>query len=396
MQDPRHYDPSYNQANDAQNEAYQPTQYDPQFNQANYWQEQAQRYAMQAANGDKASSSSSAPLPIPPHLQHQQNVMGTTPPSISSSSKQHATPHEADHFTPPTLSRTGSPLLDKDAKNDEIKERKLVKDGSGENEEDSKESKACDHSVDLDTRLKMLMKDKSSVVPAFLFESLQADEEEEEVETANDEANNSMNQNSSDIQCSPSTYNAIENMKPLSRAPSPFLSQEHYLHCHNERIQIEQAKREKEVGRGSQKKSQGRNRGRRGRPDSRNSDAMSLSSLSSGENNILEEGPTLDPSSYYYGYPPSAYPGYYPGTASHVPGSYPYVHPGHPYDASNPPHLMAGSEMHPGYDYRGQEWGYTGWAGPNGQAPMMYSTDDPMLMYQNGKSDKRSIRPLVR
>merc|ERR1719189_2143520 len=52
--------------------------------------------------------------------------------------------------------------------------------------------------------------------------------------------------------------------------------------------------------------------------------------------------------------------------------------------------------MHPSYDYQGQEWGYGWGAGPNGQAPMMYSTDDPMLMYQNGKSDKRSIRPLVR
>ena len=89
MQDPRHYDPSYNQANDAENAAYQATQYDPQYNQANYWQEQAQRYAMQAANGDKASSSSAAPLPIPPHLQHQQVLRHPLQPLLLEPLKHH-------------------------------------------------------------------------------------------------------------------------------------------------------------------------------------------------------------------------------------------------------------------------------------------------------------------
>ena len=382
--------------------------YDPQYNQADYWQLQAQQWKAQqaGANGEPSSTTIAPPLPIPPHLQNHPS-MGSTPPPPASSSKQ-LTPHHSDHHTPPSLSRTDSPLLDKDSKNNKSgdpKDGNSSRDKSVEKEEPSA-AKTLDHSVDLDTRLKMLMKDKSSAVPAFLLESLQSEEEEEQVEQEVETLVENGNQDSLNNHA-PSPF-PLEELKPLSRAPSPFLSKDHYLNCHSEYIRIEREKHEKEMSeRSSQMRHQGsRNRGRRGggRPDSRNSDAMSLSSLSSGENNILEEGPVLDghshPYSHYYGYPhhpgghhPSDVTGYYP--TSGIPGSYP-MYPGHPYDSSNvPPHLMGGgSQYHPGmpHGYYGShdpaEWGYSQMPG--------YPNDDPMLMYQGGKTDKKSIRPLIR
>ena len=317
-------------------------------------------------------------------------------------------------------------MLEKENKSNkvgELQEEKSDKDKSVEKDE-SNAAKALDHSVDLDTRLKMLMKDKSSAVPAFLLESLQSEEEEEEaVQEVETTATNNLNQNS----YSPSSC-LIEEVKPLSRAPSPFISRDHYLNCHAEQVKIEQARHEKEMSmqRSSQKRHQGsRSRGRRGgtRPDSRNSDAMSLSSLSSGENNILEDGPMLEGHSqlyphHYYGYPPH-HPSYHPGglnpsDASHgyyqssatTHASYPmYPAPGNQYDAANmPPHLMGRSQYHPGMSHPGNygahgtntDWGYGNWGGNGGMATG-YPNDDPMLIFQQGgKSDKKSIRPLVR
>ena len=411
MTDPRTYDPSYSNSGhgstnneDAKNSMYQPTIYDPQYSQPDYWQVQAQQWkVMQAANGDPSSVSSSTnvpPLPIPPHLQQNHHSSVGSP---STSSKQ-PTPHQTDHHTPPSLSRTDSPLLDKDSKNIksvDVNEDKLNADKKEVEKEDTK-ANSLDHSVDLDTRLKMLMKDKSSAVPAFLLESLQTDEEEEEeVEQALEIATTShMNKNSSNT-CSPSPH-IVEDLKPLSRAPSPFISRDHYLVCHEDQVKIQRAKQEREMDRGSQKRQQGgKSRGRRGgRPESRNSDAMSLSSLSSGENNILEEGPMIGSHPHYYGY--SSYPvgavhpsdasGYYQSSGA-VPGSY-HMYPGSTGHPNVPPHFMGGSQ-YPGMhhnQYGEHDWGYN-WGG---NAVPGYPTDDPMLMYQGGKSDKKTIRPLVR
>ena len=241
--DPRHYDPSY--SNDSS--MYQPTMYDPQYNQADYWQLQAQQWkAKQAgANGDPSSTTIAPPLPIPPHLQNHHS-MGSTPPPASSSKQ--LTPHHSDHHTPPSLSRTDSPLLDKDSKNNKSgdpKDGNSSRDKSVEKEEPSA-AKTLDHSVDLDTRLKMLMKDKSSAVPAFLLESLQSEEEEEEqVEQEVETVVNNGNQDSFNNH-TPSPF-PLEEFKPLSRAPSPFMSRDHYLNCHSEYVRLEREKHEKEI-----------------------------------------------------------------------------------------------------------------------------------------------------
>ena len=412
MTDPRNFDPSSSYNNDAM---YQPTGYDPQYNQADYWQVQAQQWqAMQAANGDsvlKNSTAAPVPLPIPPHLQNHHSH-GSTPPPTSTSRQQ--TPHQVDSHTPP-LNRTDSPLLDNEVRDNKVgevvEEKPCVNTRDKSVEKDDTNTggaKSLDHSVDLDTRLKMLMKDKSSVVPAFLFESLQSDEDEE-VEEEVETTTINVNQNSLNMY-SPSGA-VVEELKPLSRAPSPFLSQNHYLDCHAERVKCEQVKREKEMSKLQKRHQGGRSRGRRGRPDSRNSDAMSLSSLSSGENNILEEGPLLEGHphpSYYYGYP--SYPagglhppdgsGYYQHSAV-APGAYPMYPgvPGHAYDAANmpPPHLMGGPQYagmpHSQYGSTGADWSYN-WGG--NVMGTGYPTDDPMSIYQAGKSDKKSIRPLVR
>ena len=386
--DPRHYDPSYSK----DSSMYQPTAYDPQYNHPDYWQLQAQQWkAKQAgANGDPSSTTIAPPLPLPPHLQNHHSH-SSTPPHASSSTKQ-LTPHHSDHHTPPSLSRTDSPLLDKENKFNkpgDLHDGTSSRDKSVDKDDESA-TKTLDHSVDLDTRLKMLMKDKSSAVPAFLLESLQSEEEEEQVEQEVETvANNEDNHTSSPI--------VFEETKPLSRAPSPFLSRDHYLNCHSEYVRIERVKFETEMGQKSAQKRRGRRGG--GRPDSRNSDAMSLSSLSSGENNILEEGPVLDANSHpyphYYGYPnhpgghhPSDMTGYYSTpAATGMPGSYP-MYPGHPYNQNHPglPHGYYGSNDP-------AEWGYNQWSGH--QMPG-YPNDDPMLMYQGGKADEKALRPLLR
>lgn len=78
---------------------------------------------------------------------------------------------------------------------------------------------------------------------------------------------------------------------PLSRAPSPFLSAEQYTAAH-ENWQ-------------SEKRAQFMQKTYKGSPKS--DDRMSLSSLSSGENNILQQGPLPN---YYGYYPPPPQPGF--------------------------------------------------------------------------------------
>merc|ERR1712110_903911 len=76
---------------------------------------------------------------------------------------------------------------------------------------------------------------------------------------------------------------------PLSRPPSPFLSEEIYKKCHESwQAKKLEAFREKNPSNDVKK--------------AKSDDGMSLSSLSSGENNILQQGPL--PNYYGYGYPP--------------------------------------------------------------------------------------------
>ena len=89
-----------------------------------------------------------------------------------------------------------------------------------------------------------------------------------------------------------------------------------------------------------------------GRPISRNSDWMSLSSLSSGDNNILEQGPQQGPPPPTGGphYPPPGYPGFPPH-----PGGPPPPHGWPPPMAGYPPGYPPppGHQMHGGWHHLG-------------------------------------------
>ena len=87
-----------------------------------------------------------------------------------------------------------------------------------------------DHQVDLDTRLKMLMKGKANM-PSFLLNELNGSEEEDEEEEADGEVTNAMNNIDINSQ-KPQTPAVFVPEPPLSRAPSPFLSEEKYKSCH--------------------------------------------------------------------------------------------------------------------------------------------------------------------
>ena len=108
--------------------------------------------------------------------------------------------------------------------------------------------------IDLDTRLQMLMKSKSANMPAFLIGSESSEEEGETGGAGQEEAA------------------AQDNEAPLSRAPSPFLSHEIYLSCHQATLQHDQMEK---VNSALATVSVTR-------PGSRLSDKMSLSPLSEG------------------------------------------------------------------------------------------------------------------
>ena len=216
---------------------YQPTApYD-----TNYWQQEAQKYAAAAAAAAAAS-------------------VATPPPS--------STNLDASF----------------EAINVKEEEEEKVKD---ENDEEG------DHQVDLDTRLKMLMKGKAgAAMPSFLLDELNGSENEEESEgEIKDEKSRT------DILV-PELPPIFQPDPLLSRPPSPFLSEEHYQKCHeswqNDKRQKFNALHNIDTSQKSKANS-----------DAKSDDRMSLSSLSSGENNILQQGPLPN----YYGYYPPP-PGY--------------------------------------------------------------------------------------
>ncbi len=233
--------------------------FDPQYSEPDYWLQQAQHYADQAA-GLRASFEGG------PQAESMDDADGAS-----------AKP--------------------KDEK---------------EEGEESGSDDGNDHKVDLDTRLKMLMKGPQSSVPAFLLQELHNSETEEE-EIKEEAAPAAV---SADGQ---SVFPLHADERPLSRPPSPFLSAAHYLESHKEWLEERRKESEALGGKGNKRVNGGGQR----RPNSACSDKMSLSSLSSGENNILEQGP--DASAYP---PPPPHYGYYPGMV--------------------PPHGYPGGELVPG------------------------------------------------
>ena len=142
------------------------------------------------------------------------------------------------------------------------------------------------HKLDLDTRLKMLIKNTPNL-PSFLVD-LQSDEEkgksEEDTEVA-------------EVSKEPPQY---KEELPLSRAPSPFLSEEAYMQNYQANLEEQRAAHNRENQErlmtmrhqhSMEHHRKDRQRQTGSRPISRSSDRMSLSSLSSGDNNILEQGP---------------------------------------------------------------------------------------------------------
>ena len=317
----RSHPPAQPQKHNDEYAKQQPGQFEPpQYNQlgTDYWVQQAQQYAAQAAKAlettevalSSAEDSSSAPAKQPP-----------PPPIISQM--------PLDELPPGVLADIGQ------GSDDEM--------ASGDNDDGGVGAEGSDsggeHKVDLDTRLKMLMKDKT--VPAFLLEELNnSDEEEEEGEAKSD----------GEPEAEPVDPNTVPGETPLDRPPSPFLSSTHYLECFKEWQEefAESLKKGKRTG-------------------SRNSDRMSLSSLSSAENNILEQGPG-DSASYLP--PPEMYPGFYPpGTVpppggvpnSFPPGTYPPP-PGATVDAYGQyydPNLPPGSYPYPP-GWNGETYGAVG------------------------------------
>jgi hypothetical protein len=108
--------------------------------------------------------------------------------------------------------------------------------------------------LDLDTRLKLLMKDKTGAMPAFLLQELNSgsdNESDKEVEKlSNKKSVEQLVQLEDD-----------DSDSPLSRPPSPFLSAEHYYANLKNRPKKNSATRNSKSA----------------RPESQNSDRMSLS-----------------------------------------------------------------------------------------------------------------------
>ncbi len=246
--------------------AYQPTTFDPQYSQPEYWLEQARHYAAAAAAVAQRVVSNQD-LDVPPQPPPPE------PPDIGE--KEQSSVH-----TTGNNSKAGSDV---------------------ENERDDDDVMNADHKVDLDTRLKMLMKDRSGAMPAFLLSELNDSEEEEE----NEELEGAADRTSSMV------FPLAPDEVPLSRPPSPFLSAQHYLDSHQRwvaarRVQSQNSDMpdQRQALAASDLKSAKTN-GKR--PTSRNSDQMSLSSLSSAENNVI-----LDHGGGYHQQQHHQFYGYYP------------------------------------------------------------------------------------
>ena len=346
---------------------YKPTVFDP-----TYWQQEAQKYA----------------AAITATMQPQQQTS-----AVASAVASGQLPETED------LSPSGDEAVS-DTK-EEVKSE--IKDENDEND--------SDHQVDLDTRLKMLMKNKAGgAMPSFLLNQFNGSGEDEEEDSENNEVKNALeNPDNNDIVSKHAPESAIPPLpaiftpeKPLSRAPSPFLTETHYQNCHNSWQNQRQEEFDKKYGIKKDEKL-----GKKAKSD----DGMSLSSLSSGENNILQQGLPLP--NYYGSQFPAPPPGYDP--MSHQPNWYTeqYIqhqhgqHPQGSYEGGPPgPH---GHHAWPGY-WHGHPHGMGGPGGdmqhgydPNQAYP--YNTQnhwqDPYAAIKESlrsgkKSEKNLFRPIIK
>ncbi len=229
---------------------------------ANYWQEEAKRYA--------ASLAAQANVQNPAKIEAENDL--------------------------------------NDLEEDEFADGPLIEMKKDENDEDD-----CDnHDMDLDTRLKMLMKGKAgSAMPSFLLNEINGSDEEDEDEEGQIKEDDLKNIDSevNNLNLTDKNPEEFQVQVQLSRAPSPFLSQSHYNACHeaweNQRLE-EHLSRLASLNKKSPK----------------SDDRMSLSSLSSGENQILQQSSATNPLPNYYGYYPPPPPGFDPGTWYSQPGMY--------------------------------------------------------------------------
>ena len=171
---------------------------------------------------------------------------------------------------------------------------------SSEEEIDEEDKKAKDakkeedeQNLDLETRIAMLLQNKdSSIAPPFL--SLTDEQSDEETKKS------SSSGETEPEELSGGEEKAAPPQEPLSTPPSPFLSQEIYLHWHKttQELQQEAQKEEnkerlkrlkKKIGKGKKKKEESSQIN-----GVNDDDHMSLSSLSSTEDPILQQESTQE------------------------------------------------------------------------------------------------------
>ena len=324
--------------------------FDPQYSQPDYWLQQAQHYAEQAARASRGAADDVV------------DGGGSEALAVSAALEDGVASDAA-------VCDLGEPKAeDKDEKGEVKKEGTEGGEEAGSDEDGPK--------VDLDTRLKMLMKGPQTSMPAFLLQELNNSESDDE--KGDDVAEEVKEEDEANAADAKSVFPLLPDELPLSRPPSPFLTASHYLNCHKESVEERRRAREAE------EKARGRS-GRRlngnGRPNSGgSSDKMSLSSLSSTENNILEQGAT-DVTAY----PPPPY-GYYPPPGMVMP-------PGYPGAAGDMHHPMY-PDMYPGYgeyDPTTMYYAQTGQYPPPGWAEMGHDS----AMYTNRGPGKEARRNLV-
>ena len=323
------------------------SRFDPQYSQPDYWLQQAQHYAEQAARASRGAT--------------DDNVDGDA-------SDVPAVPTVLEEGVLSAAGDLGEPKAEVIDEKEEVKKEGLEDGAKAVSDEDEPK-------VDLDTRLKMLMKGPQTSMPAFLLQELNNSESDDE--KGDDVAKELKDVDEVNAGDAKSVFPLLPDELPLSRPPSPFLTATHYLNCHKETV--EERRRAREAEEKTRGRSGRRLNGNR-RPNSAgNSDKMSLSSLSSTENNILEQGAT-DVTAY----PPPPY-GYYPPPGMVMPPGYP--------GAAGDLHQPLYRDMYPGYG----EYDPTMYYAQTGQYPPPDWTEmgHDTAMYTNRGPGKEARRNLV-